>query len=69
MYQHKLYKRLQKSYIKYIHGGLIMKRLTYRGAVYQKPEVPSIRETVSEESRTYRGIKFHYESKKKKVVA
>jgi len=46
-----------------------MRRLTYRGIGYQKPEVLVDRKTVSDEKHTYRGIKFHYEAMKKKVVA
>jgi hypothetical protein len=43
-----------------------MKRLTYRGVVYQKPEIPVDKKAVSDEKHTYRGIKFHYEPIMKK---
>ena len=45
-----------------------MKRLTYRGVVYQKPEGLIDRKTVSDEKHTYRGINFHYEALKKVVA-
>jgi len=46
-----------------------MANLTYRGIVYQKNVLDSTRETVSDAPHTYRGTKYHYESKKKKAVA
>jgi hypothetical protein len=48
---------------------LAMANLTYRGIVYQKNDSISTREVVSDAPHTYRGTKYHYESKKKKSVA
>jgi len=51
-----------------------MKRLTYRGVVYQKSEVFTdadceLKRINGEAKHVYRGNAYHYESKKKKAVA
>jgi hypothetical protein len=50
-----------------------MKRLTYRGIAYQKPEELTdanceLKRIQGAAKHTYRGNVYHYESKKKKVV-
>ncbi len=50
-----------------------MKRLTYRGISYQKPEVLSssdceLKRVRGEAKHTYRGIVYHYEPKDRKVA-
>lgn len=46
-----------------------MKKLTYRGIVYQKPESSaSERKLVSDARHIYRGKFYHYEASKKEKV-
>ena len=52
---------------------LTMKRLTYRGTAYQKPETLSkesqeLKRVRDDAPHTYRGIHYHYEPKKKQVA-
>ena len=50
-----------------------MKRLTYRGTAYQKSETISkegqeLQRVRDDALHTYRGIRYHYEAKKKQVA-
>ena len=50
-----------------------MKRLTYRGTAYQKPQTLSkesqeLKRVRDDAPHTYRGIHYHYEPKKKQVA-
>ena len=52
---------------------LTMKRLTYRGTAYQKSETISkegqeLQRVRDDAPHTYRGIRYHYEAKKKQVA-
>ena len=47
--------------------------LTYRGSTYQKPkfstkESPEIKRVSDSSSHIYRGIRYHYETKKKALA-
>jgi len=47
-----------------------MKKLTYRGIVYQKPESSaSERKLVSDARHIYRGQVYHYEPSKTEIVS